>query len=101
MITGLEMIKSEFWNKWWDLKVIFWRIQCWFKGHIEKRFYAWPDEYYCDRCFINDPDEENTLPMVLNRLYIWAVERHWNWFDKLDEWLCENYSKRLPNWWSY
>lgn len=99
------MIESIFWSIWWDIKTIFWRVQCWFKGHNEVRTSLSPEEYlqgnYCDRCYIDWPDEHNTLPMILNRSYIWVVEREWTWFEKLDIYLCENHSKRLPNWWSY
>lgn len=94
-------------NLFWQLYFIVpRRVRCWFVGHNERLEY-YPAGYsfladcYCDRCFVNEPADYSSLPNIMNRMYIWTVEQRWNWFDKLDGWLCKNHSKRLPDWWSY
>jgi len=59
------------------------------------------EDEYCSKCFITCPQDKITLPQLLTRLYCWMVECEWQWFNRFDEWLCENYQDRLPHWWSY
>jgi len=50
---------------------------------------------------MDDPQDAKVLTNYLTAIYVWVVEQHWRWFDRLDEWLCENHSKRWPMWWEY
>lgn len=59
------------------------------------------DPDYCDKCFINWPSEKTTMPVLLNRWYVWMVKRDWRWFEKLDAWLIFKHSNWLPGWWEY
>ena len=75
-------------NKWCYYK---WRFKCWlmrvfvcfWKGHKVR----WGDEIsrepdWCDRRFIDNPDQERTLP------YMWE-----NFIDNLPEWLYNIFVK--------
>lgn len=95
-------VRMRAWDRLWAVRMGVNRIKCWFIGHSYGM--AWyrdkgrgPD--YCNRCFIDEPQDRTALPDLLCRGYCWLVDRHWSWFDRLDEWLCENY--RLPDWWTY
>lgn len=77
-------------------------VICFFVRHDETtgdRFAYQPD--YCDRCFVEWPQDRLTMPDILNRVYCWVVNRGWQWFDSLDVWLMENHNKKLPSWWEY
>lgn len=88
----------------WKLEIMRLRLKCFLVGHDERTGGEGPPPYEddrCYRCFVTWPTDRIDLPTLLSRLYGWFVERDWRWFDRLDMWLCENYSARLPNWWSY
>lgn len=91
---------------WWDfvfrLKHKLHGIVCFFVGHDETtgNYLSYQPDY-CDRCFIERPQDEMTMLHILSRVYHWFVDRQWSWFDRLDDWLLENYSQRLPRWWEY
>ena len=99
------MVIGKFWETHWRLKNRIKRIGCWFVDHD----IVWPDEIerfygqadYCPKCYMDGPEEANTLPTYLNRIYVWFVLRDWEWFERLDDWLMNNYNKRLPSWWEY
>lgn len=55
-------------------------------------------DHYCRRCNTKRPFSI-TLPLLLNRCYCWLMSKEWNWFDKLDIWLCDKC--RMPRWWEY
>lgn len=88
------------WNWFWGVWAKASGIKCWFVGHNEILGLG-HEPNYCNRCFIDDPRDTTTLPDLLQRGYGWLVERDWAWFDRLDDWLCENHGKRLPHWWAY
>ena len=77
-------------------------IKCFFIGHIEKmgNKYNYEDDW-CDRCFCNCPEDKLTMPRILQKIYARIVSREWNWFDKFDWWLSNNFGKHLPSWWEY
>ena len=86
----------------WELKALFLRAWCWLAGHDERMGNALNyEDDYCAKCYISWPQDTSTLPDLLNRLYVWIVERDWQWFERLDMWLCTHYGKVLPRWWSY
>ena len=99
------ILRGRFWEAGWQLKIRFNRVRCWFTDHgfvgadeIE-RFYSEAD--YCPKCYIDWPQERNTLSTHLRLIYVWFVLREWAWFDRLDLWLINNHGKRLPSWWEY
>lgn len=57
------------------------------------------NSYYCRRCDARNPLDSFTLFLLLNRCYCRLVSAEWDWFDKLDMWLCEKYC--MPSWWEY
>jgi len=73
------------------------RLKCILTDHdIRPSFFA---DYYCARCDIRNPEDKVTLFRLLNHRYCWLVGAEWEWFDKLDNWLCERY--HMPSWWEY
>lgn len=55
---------------------------------------------YC--CYTEEEAEKDlTLHKLLNKIVAWLVEKDWCWFRKVDMWLLDNYSKKLPNWYEY
>lgn len=91
---------------WWEyifkLKCWMHGVICFFVGHDEmagNRLNYQPD--YCDRCFVEWPQDKLVMPHILSRVYRWFVDRQWSWFDRLDDCLLENHSQRLPSWWEY
>jgi hypothetical protein len=72
------------------------RTWCFIVGH--KAIYGglYEDDF-CDRCFIDRPEEKTTMPDILNRCYVWAVEHGWP--ESVDLWLQKHI--RLPGWWEY
>lgn len=98
-------VKGKFWDTVWRLKIRVKRIKCWFTDHgligadeIE-RFYGEAD--YCPECYIDWPQERDTLFTHLIAMYGWLVRRKWAWFDRLDIYLLEHHKHRLPRWWEY
>lgn len=86
----------------WKVELFFRRILCWFTEHKEVSGEHWnyaPD--YCNRCFIDWPQDQKTLTSYLNVVYCWFVQRDWKWFERLDWWLCKKYGRFLPHWWEY
>ena len=86
-------------------KVMYWlrRIRCLFTGHnVCTELYSQDDDY-CSRCYADCPQELVTLPILLNRVYCWLVERDWKWFERFDLWIgqVEWRRRRLPSWWEY
>ena len=94
----------------------FWKVRCWAKslwcfivGHdikCEYGYYAQPD--WCDRCFKServrrgqgqDIQDYLTMPILLNRFYVWLVNHGGEPFYTLDMWLQKHV--RLPSWWEY
>lgn len=87
----------------WDL---IWRIEwllprrawCVIVGHRECM--GSPLNYeddYCGRCLVSWPQDKVTIPVLLNRAYVWAVEHGWP--EWLDLWLGQHVN--LPSWWEY
>ena len=91
------------WNRFWLAKKRVSRIKCWFVGHDVQYGSPWPDceNDWCDRCYVDWPEDTTTLPDLLQRGYSWLIECHWAWFDRLDNWLSENHGQKLPHWWVY
>ena len=93
--------------KFWKIKPLWLKAdvalkytQCFFKGHNLRwgeRYNYEPD--YCDRCFVEWPQDQATLVDYLSRCYGFMVERDWRWFQRLDDWLWSKF--RMPGWWSY
>lgn len=81
------------------------RIVCFFKGHERRYQVREPWDYEperCWRCMKEWPGDDNrTLPVALNGLYISMVERDTEWFNRLDQWLIINHPEWLPDWWEY
>jgi len=82
------------------------RLWCWVVGHdVPCTGRVWdyePDR--CIRCWYSEDEidlDEATLPVLLNRVYGWLVERDWEWFERFDRWLIYDTNIRLPGWWSY
>lgn len=72
------------------------RIWCFIIGH--KTVYGGPyEDDFCQQCFIDCPEEKTTMPDILNKCYVWAVEHGWP--EWLDLWLHDHV--RLPRWWEY
>jgi hypothetical protein len=93
-----------FWDRFWWFRVRVARLWCWVVGHDE----CWGSAYdsepdYCRRCYVEWPQDKNTLPKYLNRWYCWMVEREWRWFAALDTWLWDHprVLRRMPSWWEY
>jgi len=74
------------------------RLKCLLTDH-DVSFGQYAEECYCRRCGMRSPEDRLTLFRLLNHRYCWLVSKEWNWFDRLDEWLCEKY--RMPRWWEY
>jgi len=74
------------------------KLKCWFIGHDEQMGGPYEPNWCC-RCDCEEPAEKTTLPELLRRRYCWLVSKEWDWFDKLDMWLCDTY--RMPTWWEY
>ena len=82
---------------WWTGR----RIKCWFFGHrVVYGDYRMHETAWCDRCFVEYPQETITLHNYLNRWYVWMVLRDWAWFNRLDDWLFDH-KIPLPSWWEY
>jgi len=80
------------------------RLRCLIIGHDIQFVHRLEGPEYCRWCWYTEgevPLDEPTLPGLLNRAYCWLVERDWAWFEKLDLWLINKHSRKLPNWWSY
>jgi len=74
------------------------RLKCLLTDH-DIDFSLYTNKYYCKRCGTRNPEDKLTLYRLLNHCYIWLVSKEWDWFDRLDNWLCEKY--RMPVWWEY
>jgi hypothetical protein len=97
----MRTLRGTFWEWRYQVSHRIQRVCCWFTGHKE----TWGSQYdrepdYCERCFLEWPQEASTLPKYLNRWYCWMVEREWHWFEKLDLWLLGR-PGWLPSWWEY
>lgn len=90
-------------------RVIYWlrRIRCLFVGHnvcADFQSWDWNSTDWCDKCYADWPQELTTLPVLLNRVYGWFVERKWDWFNRLDDWLyakCKGRLRPWPGWREY
>ncbi len=86
----------------WKIKLKWLRLKCFFTGHGEMLGERWiyePD--YCPKCYMDWPQDRVALPKILNRIYVWLVNRNYDWFNRLDGWLLGEHSNRLPSWWEY
>lgn len=97
----LLLLSDRFWRHQRPIRA----IACFFVGHdirYSDLYTMEPD--WCARCWYNSNEinlEEGwTIPCLLGSAYQWLVERRWNWFDCLDDWLC-GHVKQLPDWWRY
>ena len=86
----------------WKLKYLIRGIGCFFLGHeMLPGDEEISENDWCLHCLVDWPQDQVTLPRVLNRCFGWMVEREWNWFARIDDWLIENHSEILPDWWEY
>lgn len=85
----------------WALRLVVKRFWCWCVGHEVRTGDGLAYCDYCDRCCVTRPQDLTTLSDLLRESYGWLVERNWEWFERLDDWLCENHSQKLPGWWEY
>lgn len=74
------------------------QLKCLLTDH-DISFSQYRDEYYCKRCGMRNPEDKITIFRLLNHRYCWLMSKEWDWWLKLDNWLCENYD--MPDWWSY
>lgn len=90
---------TDIYQKLWEVKhFVFKRAGCWFVGHDEKYGSALNyEDDWCDRCYISWPQDTVTLPVLLGRVYVWAVGHGWP--EWVDQWLMKHV--RLPGWWEY
>lgn len=80
----------------WLLSVPLREAYCFLRGH--KEVYGGPmEDDWCDRCFVDWPQDKITLPRLLNRAYCWAVEHGWP--ETVDLWLHAHF--KMPDWWEY
>ena len=85
------------WQFIWEITWLFPRkVWCFIVGHDECFGGYWEDDY-CDRCYVDWPQDKITVPVLLNRAYCWAVEHGWP--EEIDLWLMKHI--KLPNWWEY
>jgi len=82
----------------WQLKSVWCKFVCWFVGHDvisgDRTMY---EDDWCDRCFMDWPQDKVTLPILLNRVYCWAVDHGWP--ESIDLWFHKHF--RMPRWWEY
>ena len=90
-------------NKMWRIWELKWRIWktcrraiCWFVGHNKVSGNPHEDDY-CDKCFIDWPQDRIALPTLLNQAYCWFVDHGWP--EALDLWLLKHFN--MPSWWEY
>lgn len=100
VISPWEWYWGMVYNRLFQAELRVRRIKCWFVGHDVRGGVPYEPDW-CDRCYIEDPDDRRLLPGLLNRTYVWLVERDWAWFERFDDWMFDKHQKRLPSWWKY
>ena len=86
----------------WKLKYLIRGIGCFFLGHeMLPGDEEISENDWCLHCLVDWPQDRVTLPRLLNRCFGWLVEREWNWFARIDDWLIEYHQEHLPDWWEY
>lgn len=77
------------------------KLLCFLKGH--RLIWGSHDESsYCGRCYREKDDWPATVPNILNCIYCWLVDRKWEWFDNLDDWVYQRVDHgKIPSWWEY
>ena len=76
------------------------RVLCFLLGHDE-RLDGFFDPNYCARCWIEDPQKDVVLPVLLTRALNWATD-HSALIDRFFVWTCmQPWHTHLPAWWKY
>lgn len=83
-VSKLDIAIGRFWGYYWELTCWLKRIFiCFWKGHDQITGYQEMYEAdYCDRCYIDYPEDVNTFPLM------WE-----NFIYKLPEWLYNRLAK--------
>ena len=103
-----DPILARLW--WWFYNNTVGRLQrpirsvaCFFLGHdVQGGDWRCTVPDWCARCWYNDGEANLDIDVCLpGRIYIWLMDREWEWFLDLDEYLYTHHQKYLPGWWEY